>query len=114
MDADLIKQKITLAVQKINLLKDDLHKKERENDNLKQERADLLKVNEELDLKILMLEEELQENKKSNEDTVKDIDLRLSELNSLLGENSNETTSNTENSIETSVGQLDSLLSENE
>lgn len=108
MDADLIKQKITLAVQKINLLKDELHKELRENENLNQERTNLIKVNEELDLKVLMLEEELAENKKNNEDTVKDIDLRLSELNSLLGEDSNEVADKAENSIE----QLDQLLSE--
>lgn len=86
MNAELIKQKISKAVEKINSLKEELQKKKSENEALKQEISGLLKANDELNNRIGQLEQELYSTKENNENTVKDIETKLNELNSLLGE----------------------------
>jgi len=84
MSADLIKEKIAQAVEKINSLKEELRSNKAENENLQNSITELHARNLELNDKIQKLEEEKRNIADNNDSTVKEIEDRLAMLNEIL------------------------------
>ncbi len=84
MSADLIKEKIAQAVEKINSLKEELRSNKAENENLQNSITELHARNLELNDRIQKLEEEKRNIADNNDNTVKEIEDRLAMLNEIL------------------------------
>lgn len=84
MSADLIKEKIAQAVEKINSLKEELRANKAENENLQNNITELHARNLELNDRIQKLEEEKRNIADNNDNTVKEIEDRLAMLNDIL------------------------------
>lgn len=84
MSADLIKEKIAQAVEKINSLKEELRSNKAENGNLQNSITELHARNLELNDRIQKLEEEKRNITDNNDNTVKEIEDRLAMLNEIL------------------------------
>jgi len=84
MSADLIKEKISQAVEKINSLKEELRVQKAENENLQSRITEMHASNLELNNRVQLLEEEKRNLSENNESTVKDIEDRLAMLTELL------------------------------
>jgi len=84
MSADLIKEKIAQAVEKINSLKEELRANKAENENLQNNITELHARNLALNDRIQKLEEEKRNIADNNDNTVKEIEDRLAMLNDIL------------------------------
>lgn len=84
MSADLIKEKISQAVDKINSLKEELKQHKTESEKLQTQVAELHASNLELNEKIQKLEAEKRDIADNNNSAVKEIEDRLTMLTDLL------------------------------
>jgi len=113
MNAELIKEKIAKAVDKINSLKAELKDKKEESELLGMEVLELKEENEKLAEVNRVLNEEKIEMSESNVNVVKEIEGKLSELNNLFDDEDDVAADQQEIAVETPISPVvDPMVSE--